>query len=81
MAQRNLPIEIVGRFLNCICSELLSLSLGFQVVFPKGGDIPQPLNDGGEMFDDVVHLLFGIINRKAETDGTVSGCKGNTHGP
>jgi hypothetical protein len=33
------------------------------------------------MVDDVIHLLFGIIDGKAETDGTMGSCERDTHGP
>jgi hypothetical protein len=59
----------------------LLLPLALQIIFPEGGDVPQPLNDGREMFNDVVHLFFGIIDGEAEADGTVGRCKGNAHRP
>ncbi|OGQ14022.1 MAG: hypothetical protein A2026_14800 [Deltaproteobacteria bacterium RBG_19FT_COMBO_46_12] len=46
----------------------LSFLLILQIIFPEWRDIPQPLNDGGEMFDDIVHLFFGIIDGEAEAD-------------
>jgi hypothetical protein len=59
----------------------LSLPLGLEIVFPEGRNIPQSLNDRRQMFDDVIHLFLGIIDRKAETDGAMGGCKGDTHCP
>ncbi len=59
----------------------LFLPLGLQIVLPERRDVPQSLNDGGKMFDDVIHLLLGIINGKAETDGTMGSCERDTHGP
>ena len=51
------------------------------MVFPKRGNIPQSLNDGWEMVDDVIHLLFRIINGKAEADGAMGCRKRNPHRP
>jgi hypothetical protein len=59
----------------------LTLSLGLQIVFPEGRNVSQPLNDGREMLNDIIHLLFGIINRETESDGSMSSGEWNTHGP
>lgn len=59
----------------------LTLLLGFQIILPEGGDITQSLDDWGEMLDDVIHLLFCIINGKAEADRSVGGRKWNAHCP
>jgi len=59
----------------------LLLPLRFQIVFPEGRDIPQSLNDGGNILDDVIHLFLRIVNGKAEADGTMGGSKGDPHRP
>jgi len=59
----------------------LLLPLRFQIVFPEGRDIPQSLNDGRNIFDDVIHLFLRIVNGKTETDGTMGSRKGDPHRP
>ena len=59
----------------------LFLPVGLQIVLPERRDVPQSLNDGREMLDDVIHFLLSIINGKAETDGPMGGRKRDTHGP
>ena len=46
----------------------LFLPLSLEIVLPERRDVPQSLNDGRKMLDDVIHLLLGTINGKAETD-------------
>lgn len=59
----------------------LYFPLGLQIVFPERGDIPQPLDNRGKMFDDIIHFLFGVIDREAETDRPMGGRERNTHCP
>jgi len=62
-------------------SSLLDSPLGFQIIFPEGRNVSQPLNDGREMFDDVIHLFFRTIDGKAETDRSMCRGEWNPHGP
>ncbi len=55
--------------------------LALKIISPERRDVPQPLNNRREVLDDVIHLLLGIIDGKAETDGTMGGGKRNSHSP
>ena len=59
----------------------LKTALALEVILPEGGDIPQPLDDRGNVFDDVIHLLFCIVDGEAEADRTMGGSEGDPHSP
>ena len=59
----------------------LYFPLRLQIVLPEGRNVPQPLDNRGKMFDDIIHLFFRVVDGEAETDRPVSSGERNTHGP